>query len=535
MRVLSILLCVLLAASSLWAKAPSKLRTPEPKNHVAEKIRKEQDKETMQLTLKARAMQLEGQGTRLTETKSGQVKQVTTTCPVCKQGFQAWDVEYAPLEKGIDRDFCKHTNFKSAYDFDLWICPRCSYTHFKNYFELPVDENMRKKVLDSGINLMRDLFIKQLQTNIQKMGFLLDQEDIPTVIKYTMMEYYLPDMNLPWSLKTKFYLQFAWTERIRMVAPIIDPALSIISTTTNENLRKYAKKNNYDNIISNQWAVIEFLQAQGEAGMDDNQKMMQNIYMAGQLNRLGYPSEAHDYLKKTVSLQLPNKFRDIIKFKHDLLDHEYKLLKEAVICIKETLRENDPQLEKQPYIYTLGEEYRRLHMFAEAQLWFTLAGSMPVKEDELYHTWAKEQTELMPKADKLPPASEEEVIFLTSVERDLSQPKPAEQEELLKLKNNPELIKEWLGILQQATSYYYSKFQFDPASIGELTDLGLLEQHRILSKVADRYFALKVQKDSKKTEQRFTIICLLPYQDNEGPYYLSIQDGSISRLRHLDI
>lgn len=489
-------------------------------------------KELSDLVMKARRMRLEGEGKRLTETKSGDARQVTTTCPVCELTFKAWDVDRQRSEKGIDRDLCKHAQFKSAYDFDLWSCPQCSYTHFKPYFKNPVEDELIEFVQTRGKKLFGELFIKQLQTNIFKMGFTLDQEDIPTIIKYTMMEFFLEKHALPWKYKAKFYLQYAWVERLRMVSPIISPELSVISSTYNTKMRIYARDNDIENIIANPWDVIAFLDKQKESQLNNLEKMMKYVYMAGQVNRLGNIDKAHEYLKKTTKLKLRKEFRDLIRFKHELLKHEVKLLKEAAICIKEAMKRDEFSRDELPqYVYILGELYRRFNMLPESHIWFQLAIEESDDPETLLTRWAKEQVGLMPKAASLPPAADEEIIFVEKVRRKLNEPKVRTRQQIATLKSDPKKVSEWLKVLQQAVGFYYKEFQFDPENLNDIIELDLLKNHPELERVATRFFTLEVHKNVKQPYQRYTITSLLPYQDEKGMYYQSLQGHTESKLR----
>ena len=522
------------------------------KQNSAPKLNELEKKELSSLQRRAQRMRLDGEGQRASQTKSGKARLIETTCPVDEHKFKAWDIERQPPEKGMDRDFCKHAKNPSAYEFDVWFCSSCGYANFKTNFSLPISEAIRNKVEKEGTPMLTKLFKDIYKINVLKIGYTLDQEDLPAAAKYALMNIYIDDFDYDHKFKAKFYLQYAWIERTRFISSLTDPTLVALSTKLSSNYHQYhlahyqksAKRENDEYIGMRElrhynriedyspWKVLNFFKTLNEDKMSNEEKLLKYTFEAKQWDRLGFRHAAEEHLKKAAKLNLTPKQKQLVQFRSQILSHEHVLLNKALIEIKEAMKANEYSPEKLPhYVYLLAELYRRTGLYDEATLWFGVAKNIPEKGYGLIPKWTEEQLELIPK-DHTQKAPELEYIFATKIEKQLKEninsQKPVE---LPSMKNDLKRVISWLHILGKASKSFFDAYEFDPTGLQELIDEGLLKSHPELEKHATRYFELKVDK-RKALDNRYTIISRLPYpyQNSKGFYFPAFNGDAIKQI-----
>lgn len=502
------LITLILGVTSVFAQdKPESPMGPEPKAQL--------------LKMRAKSMLIEGEGKRNRAGISGEMNRMVVVCPLCKNDFQAVNLEDRSANKGRDRDFCPHNSFKSGLDFDIWTCPDCGYSHHKSFFhQLPetpegFDLLLRKQ--------LKEEFSRQYRVNIQKLGYTLDQEDIPRSTKYLQLHTLMPYVDLPWKVMADLHLKTAWSERLRLCEPVVQPTLSKDVGIINEAFDEHEKRLRLDTpMIQDPAAVIVFLDEKMKKSISDRQTFLLHIYKAGQLTRLGHPQQASRELKKAVMMKLPKEMRSIATFKTRLLESESRHLKEAIIATKEAIRAGEHLREEiESTIYLLGELQRRIGLFAEAALWFDQAME---SSPEPLRTWAKEQRALLPPNPGLAPDSEKILI-----QRALDQLKKSavanSDGPIDPATISPQRVRRWLWEIHLAAIHYRRTYGLDPESLMELHELKLLAGQPDLTLPYLRAFNLDVDRNQAITSLRYTVRCILPVKSDNGAFMLSLTRG----------
>ncbi|MBF0197748.1 MAG: DUF2225 domain-containing protein, partial [Planctomycetes bacterium] len=217
----------------------SKDQKSSPEEQKETEIEKQEKKAFGRLAHRSKIMLQEGEGHRSLSNVAGKSSRIPLVCPLCAQDFIGINVKEQAADKGIDRDLCRHSFSKSAYDFDFWTCPACGYTNIKHFFPSIDKEVFGEERKTATTLLMDQLFSMQMGVNISKVGFKLDQEDIPTNIKYALYSKNSKLFDYDWNIKADIHLKYAWTERARFIAPILSPSLSNSNTIIRKKLEKY--------------------------------------------------------------------------------------------------------------------------------------------------------------------------------------------------------------------------------------------------------------------------------------------------------
>lgn len=499
------------------------------------KITEEKKENDGRLLIAAKRMMKEGEGQRDWSKISGEVSLHQTTCPVCEIKFQAYYVTRQLPEKGMDSDFCKHANYESAYDLNVWCCPKCGYANFSNFFENASVDFLDKAFKEKILAQFRSVFRSQLEVLIEKMDYYLDQRDIPTNIKYKQMKMIVHHLDLPWKIKANFYLQYAWTERMRFVAPIVSSRMSLAKSNMNRKLKWFEKMQKVERVVFKPWEALDFVAKVQKETTETNEKMLLNLFEAAQWDRLGFPNQSFALLKKTMQLNVHKKAKDLVRFKKEVLMHEISLLKEASICIREALKGKEySSIENlHQFTYLLAELYRRLHLMIESKAWFEHVQKESKSVAPNIFLMVNRQIELLPKGLDASDAEETELILISAVEHHIQDlvKKQKQSPNFQNLKYEENKIETWLIILDKVVSHYYKEFEFDPNGIKELVALGLLKNYPELEKIANQYFSLEINKKDQRMLGRYRIVSLLPYEDKEGRYWPLISEHKLSKER----
>ena len=81
-------------------------------------------------------------------------------------------------------------------------------------------EPFSEEAIETLRGTMIALQIQHLGINHQKLGYKVDQEDIPTVVKYSPHgKVDRPTLNLDENIMADFYLNFAWCQRRQTLRP----------------------------------------------------------------------------------------------------------------------------------------------------------------------------------------------------------------------------------------------------------------------------------------------------------------------------
>jgi tetratricopeptide (TPR) repeat protein len=475
------------------------------------------------LRLQAQSMSIEGEGKRSTSLgSSGSI--IAVPCPLCKSTAQYYNLKPSFPDKGMDRDFCKHYREKSHYDLDVWTCTECGYSNHKSFFhQAPsLTEDERKELKGSLVSS----FIQQFGLNISKLGHKIDQEDIPTNIKYRLMLSLLEKLDLPWKAKADFHLNYAWTERLRLCAPIAHPSLSTSISAINKRLTLFEKSNHLKNVISDPTQVLDFIYQHRRDTTDPTHLFLLALYEASQLDRLGYTPKAAELLKQAILMSTEGNYKSIAQFKHSVLMSEISQLKEAVIAIKEAIKHDEYHLnELISATYLLGELQRRIGLAPEAAAWLELCISL---DHQPLSQWSQEQIKKCPKTPGMLPDGEKLLIQKASY--------AIQQQQLrTKLDFDPRNISEdrastWTKELHMAAVHYNREYRLDPESLSELHQLGFLKGQPNLGPEALRFFKLIIDKQQRLSSLRYQIDCLVPFSDQSEHYLYTFKKGQLHKV-----
>lgn len=488
-------------------------------------VDKTPEKSPLQLKLRAQNMILEGEGQRNISSFDEKSSTLKIPCTVCSNVFLAVNTNLHPADRGMDRDFCCHSKSKSSYDFNIWTCTKCGYSNHKSFFSFGTKAAMTETELASIKDMWVALFLETLGVNLLQYGAPVDQEDIPSFLKYQMMFKILPKLDLTWKVRADFFLNFAWIERMRLCAPIMSPTLSTTISSINDALKDYEKANKIDLVVSKPKECLVFLDTlEDRAKNDISYRFLIKLYQASQMNRLGLTGRAHELLKEAVLLDIDASWRNIANFKIKVLLHEIALLKEAVIAMKEAIKAGEYQGEEcASVIYLCGELQRRIGLFAEADAWFVAAQDI---SSPLLKEWAKEQRQSYPKSLVHPVSDGENILIHKAMqlarEADLA---PTFTPQSL----SHERAKKWLEALDMASINYFRRYGIDPDSLEELFDLDLLKIQPDLPKDALRFFNMRADKKSIDPSIRYSFDCLIPFSDGSQFFLLSSNKGVISK------
>jgi tetratricopeptide (TPR) repeat protein len=480
--------------------------------------------EDLPLRRSARKMLDEGEGLKHRNALAGEVTTLRAECPVCNEKFSAYHMTEGAADKGIDRDLCRHASHISSLDLDIWACTNCGFSHFKSFFNQklnpPLPEELRKK----QEAFLARAFVEVLGVNVTKIGFKIDQQDIPRSIKYTLMENLLPQLGLPWKVKADFHLRKAWSERLRGCETLRSPYMSGALGSINSALKSFEKRHDLKPIMADPAQVLLFLDHYLEKDKSLQGRFLVHVFRASQLNRLGFLHGASEELKKAILMNNPKPIRELAVFRNRLLESQIKHLKEAVIATKESLRvEEHSRDELQSTIYMLGELQRRIGLFAEARVWFKTY--LDLGENDLT-VWVKEQLSALPKSVGLAPDSEK-VLAQTVSDRFLELKKEDEKDDPSQI--TKEQVRRWLSEINIAAVTYNRKYKLDPENLQELFQLGYLKGQPDLELQHLRFFQLKSNSGSPLASTRYTVNCLLPLFDKEGSFMASSSRGRLIR------
>ena len=202
-------------------------------------------------------------------------------------------------DRGMDRDFCCHSNNKSSYDFNVWTCSKCGYSNHKSFFSFGPTTAFTDAEKEAIKAQWVTVFLETLGVNLIQYAAPISQEDIPSFLKYQMMLSILPKLNLPWKVKADFYLNYAWIERLRFCASISSPTLSTTISSINESLKDYEKGKNLDHLVSNPKDLLVFLETLDVKSRSDlGYKFLLKLYQAAQMDRLGFNGRANEIVKE---------------------------------------------------------------------------------------------------------------------------------------------------------------------------------------------------------------------------------------------
>ena len=483
-------------------------------------------KSPLQLKLRAQNMILEGEGQRNISSFDEKSSSLKIPCTLCSNTFLVVNTNHHPADRGMDRDFCCHSKNKSSYDFNIWTCAKCGYSNHKSFFSFGTKTPLTEADKEAIKGVWVASFLEALGVNLLQYAAPIDQEDIPSFLKYQMMLQILPKLDLPWKVKADFYLNYAWVERLRLCAPIMSPTLSTTISSINESLKDYEKENKIELVVSKPKECLAFLESlEARTKNDIAYRFLLRIYQATQMDRLGLTGRAHELLKEAILLDVHPSWRNIANFKNKVLLHEISLLKEAIIAMKEAVKGGEYQGEEcASVIYLLGELQRRIGLFSEADAWLLAAQekcSAPLRD------WAKEQRESYPKTALHPVSDGENILIQKAInmarEADVA---PTFDPQSL----SAERAKKWLEALDMASVNYFRRYNIDPDSLEELFDLNLLKIQPDLPKDALRFFSLSVDKKSGNPSLRYSFDCLIPFPDGfKGFFLLSSNKGVIAK------
>ena len=491
----------------------------------AEDNKKESSVEDLPLRKSAREMLDEGEGLKHRRQLAGSITTLKAQCPVCEERFSAYHMTEADADKGIDRDFCRHSKQVSNLDLDIWTCTSCGFSHFKNFFNQPLDPPLSEATKKKQEAFLAKAFVQALGINIKRLGFKIDQQDIPRAIKFSLMENLLPHLDLPWKVKADFHLRFAWSERLRACHALKSPFMSGSIGNINSALKAFEKRHKLTPILADPAQVLLFLDHYLENQTSAQSRFLAHIIKSSQLNRMGFLHEASDELKKAILMENPEPIRELAVFRNRLLDNQINHFKEAIIATKESLRTEDHSKDElQSTIYLLGELQRRIGLFAEAKIW--LQTYLELDENAL-KPWAEEQLSAFPKSIGLAPDSEK-ILAQTTFDR-YQNIKKEEKGNLDPSKISQEQVRRWLSEINIAAVTYHRKFKLDPENLIELHQLGYLKGQPDLEPMHLRFFILKSNASSPLASTRYTVQCLIPLFDEEGSFMASSARGRLIR------
>lgn len=497
--------------------------------------KKSEEERLGKLGIAARQMLSEGEAYSATANISGEARFHQTQCPVCDQRFTGIDIERQSIERGMDRDLCKHSINPSAYDFDIWTCPKCGYSQFKHFFSQEVPDIVRSSVHGIVTETFFSLFRVERNISLDKVGFLISQKDIPSQIKYHLAGITLPAFVTPHRLRALYYLQYMYIERHRMSAPIVNQNLSVPVSWFNSQLQKYKELNG---IPEEQFAKPETIYAfleeleQTKEKWSIQDRTLFAIFRAVALDRLGFPSEALSNLRKVEDYKKPdNHAYAVAVFKLDILQHEFYLLKEALMEIREALRANEyPAKEIPSMVYLCGELSRRAGLHTEAYAWLQAAATL-FPDDSPLHEWSLEQAALIPQKFRAEKLDETEELFLNIVLRDARIPKQDGEDDSAEMNRR---IAKWIRLLYEALAKYRKELEAWPESVEEMAKLGLLDQDPSLKASAPELFGMAKNPESlyNANATPYCISTLNPVSDEQGTFWLAVTEtGRILRLK----
>ena len=164
----------------------------------------EPQKSPSQLKLRAQNMILEGEGQRNISTFDEQSSTLKISCISCGNNFMAVNTDLHAADRGMDRDFCCHSNNKSSYDFNVWTCSKCGYSNHKSFVSFGPTTAFTDAEKEAIKAQWVTVFLETLGVNLIQYAAPISQEDIPSFLKYQMMLSILPKLNLPWKVKADF-------------------------------------------------------------------------------------------------------------------------------------------------------------------------------------------------------------------------------------------------------------------------------------------------------------------------------------------
>lgn len=534
------ILRLLCAAALLAAAAPQKAEcalrrgrgddSSLSKQEDKKKNKEEEKKKVSHLRMTAQRMATEGEGKRSRSMVAGKVTEHKVVCPACQFEFAAWDVDAQDFGRGIDRDFCKHSSEMSADDLDVWCCARCGYAALKTHFAIPLEPAFVQEVPKRITPFFLDITRRQLGLDLLNVGFFLDQPDMPSIIKYHMMEQCLGGRNYSSFQKMRFYLQFAWTERRRLISPITNAALSIKISIMQNRLLAYKKKvSREDEPAMEPEELLEFLDyTEKNFTLDRDDRLLLTIYKAGQLDRLGFCADALKHLGEMEKLEFDKGVRDTLAFKKSVLEHEFELLKKALVFLHEAMRDGEVPADRIPeYAYLCGELDRRIGLTAEASLWLDMAETI-TREPELLHTWVREQKSLLPPkaGDKAEKSTEVEALLVERMRGEyLSYLGTAPKKEADPAARELRETEARLGIIQRAIEEYRKAFDTYPSGLQEIKDVELLRDHADLERTVLERFALILNPLPRPGENSYLVASRIPFLDSLGKYWPAMGSG----------
>lgn len=482
--------------------------------------------EDLPLRKSAREMMAEGEGLKLRRPFAGEATSLEAKCPVCDNKFSAYHITDAKADRGIDRDFCRHSKYKSNVDLDIWTCTQCGYSHFKNFFNMALKPQLPEKVIERQKAFLSQLFVKALGVNVRKLGFQIDQQDIPKSIKFALMESLLPYLDLAWKVRADFHLRYAWAQRIRATEPLRSPYMSGSLGSINSALQVFEKRHSLEPIVADPAQVMLFLDEYEEKETSSQSIFLARVLRSAQLNRLGFLHGASEEIKEAVLMKNPEPIRKVAVFRNQLLESQIKHLKEAVVATKESLRvEEHTKEELLSTIYMLGELQRRIGLFAESEIWFKTYLDL---EEAPLRSWVEEQLSSLPKARGLAPDSEK-VLAQTVSDRYLEL-KKEDSGEMDPSQITHDQVRRWLSEINIAAVTYHRKYKLDPENLMELFQLGYLKGQPDLETKHLRFFQLKSNDASPLASTRYTVNCLLPLFDDQGSFMAASSRGRLIRI-----
>ncbi len=474
------------------------------------------------LKLHVRKMLTQGEGFQMDRQGNSLIK---IQCPNCQDIITVINQEKSNPTRGIDRDFCKHTRKKTQNDLDIWSCPNCGYSHHKSFFINPPSTSLSEDEQSELKGFMISLHLEHLGINVHQLGYQMEQEDIPTVIKYTLMEKLLPKLDCSAKTKADFYLNFAWCERRRLCSPISSPSLSNTLGLINEELNNIASRDDVVNITSQPQIVISALHEIQAMHRGALLQFTCQLLEIDQLDRLGHRGHAIAKARTSIQGNNPKELRALAKFKYDRLINETSHLKECLIHMKDAIRKNEYSFnELSSCIYLIGELHRRVGLYDEAKLWLTKACSIG---PQTLRTWASEQLSSLPQVAINKVSEGESILLHTAIAR-LKTLKPVSPN-IPPSSLSHRLAKRWMESLHLACTKYHDLYQIDPESLNELFHLELLKGQPNLQLDSLRYFQLEIDKNSLSPSSRYTIKCILPFKDSLGFFSSSYKQGSFQR------
>ena len=332
----------------------------------------------------------------------------------------------------------------------------------------------------------------------------------------------LDKLELPWKAKADFHLTYAWTERLRLCSPIAHPSLSTTISSINKKLTLYEKNNQLENITSDPKEILSFIY---QHRRDTIHLFLLALYEASQLDRLGYTPKAAELLKQAILMDTEGNYKNIAQFKHSVLMSEMEQLKEAVIAIKEAIRNDEYQLEELMSVTYLGELQRRIGLAPEAMGWFNLSISL---EHPPLSQWSKEQIKMLPSTQGM--LADGEKLLIQKVSYAIQQQKRQTTNGFDPKLISEERVSRWIKELHMAAVHYHREYRLDPESLNELYELGLLKGQPNLKPEALRFFKLSIDDQQRLSSLRYQIDCLVPFSDANGHYLYALKKGQLNKV-----